>query len=58
MLSFFPRDVLDEIVDLTESVSEGFLPTLTSYIMGAKRPGLGAKRPAQFYGRNDQGRND
>ena len=28
MLPFFPRDVLDEILDLTESVSEGFLPTL------------------------------
>ena len=25
MLSFFPRDVLDEILDLIESVSEGFL---------------------------------
>ena len=24
MLSFFPRDVLDEILDLTDSVSEGF----------------------------------
>ena len=24
MLSFFPRDVLDEILDLTESVSGGF----------------------------------
>ena len=30
MLSFFPRDVLDEIWDLFESVSEGFLPTLKS----------------------------
>ena len=30
MLSFFPRDVLDEIWDLNESVSEGF-PTY-SYI--------------------------
>ena len=27
MLSFFPRDVLDEIWDLIGSVSEGFLPT-------------------------------
>ena len=25
MLSFFPLDVLDEIWDVTESVSEGFL---------------------------------
>ena len=30
VLSFFPLDVLDEIWDLIESVSEGFLPTLTS----------------------------
>ena len=30
VLSFFPRDVLDEIWDLIESVSEGFLPTLTN----------------------------
>ena len=28
MLSFFPRGVLDEILNLIESVSEGFLPTL------------------------------
>ena len=27
MLSFFPLDVLDEIWDLIESVSEGFVPT-------------------------------
>ena len=26
--SFFPRDVLDEILNLIESVSEGFLLTL------------------------------
>ena len=25
MLSFFPRDVLDEFLDVIESVSEGFL---------------------------------
>ena len=29
MLSFFPLDVLDEIWDVTESVSEDFLPTFT-----------------------------
>ena len=29
MLSFFPRDVLDEMLNLIESVSEGFLPTLS-----------------------------
>ena len=28
VLSFFPRDVLDEILDLIQSVSEGFLSTL------------------------------
>ena len=27
MLFFFPRGVLDEILNLIESVSEGFLPT-------------------------------
>ena len=27
----FPRDVLDEIWDLIESVSEDFLPTLKAY---------------------------
>ena len=29
---FSPRDVLDEIWDLTESVSEGFLPTINDVI--------------------------
>ena len=29
MLSLFPRDVLDEIWNLIESVSEGFLHTLS-----------------------------
>ena len=32
MLSFFPRDVLDEILDLIESVSEGF-PTYSSVLV-------------------------
>ena len=31
MLSFFPRDVLNEILDLAESVSEGF-PTYSGII--------------------------
>ena len=31
MLSFFPRDVLDEIWDLIGSVSEGFFYLLFSY---------------------------
>ena len=30
VLSFFPRDVLDEILNLIESVSEDFLTTLYS----------------------------
>ena len=33
MLSFFPRDVLDEIWDLIESVSEGF-PFYSCVIFG------------------------
>ena len=33
MLSFFPRDVLDEILDLIESVSEGF-PTYSFELLG------------------------
>ena len=32
MLSFFPPDVLDEIWDVIESVSEGFLTYSFSYI--------------------------
>ena len=41
VLSFFPLDVLDEIWDLTESVSEGFLtyswntPTIKSLFGGS-----------------------
>ena len=31
VLSFFPRDVLDEILNLIESVSEDFLTTLTYF---------------------------
>ena len=31
VLSFFPRDVLDEILNLIESVSEDFLTTLSNY---------------------------
>ena len=33
MLSFFPLDVLDEIWDVIESVSEGFL-TYAFYLLG------------------------
>ena len=32
MLSFYPLDVLDEILNLIESVSEGFLSTLVCTI--------------------------
>ena len=32
VLSFFPRDVLDEIFNLIESVSEDFLTTLTGLL--------------------------
>ena len=32
MLSLFPRDVLDEIWDLIESVSEGFFYLLFTYL--------------------------
>ena len=31
VLSFFPRDVLDEIFNLIESVSEDFLTTLSKW---------------------------
>ena len=31
VLSFFPRDVLDEILDLIESISEGFTTYSTYY---------------------------
>ena len=37
MLSFFPRGVLDEIMNLIESVSEGF-PSYSNYF---SRMGLG-----------------
>ena len=51
MLCLFPRDVLDEILDLTESVSEGFptyslhfpignFPSLTSNISSASANGV------------------
>ena len=39
VLSFFPRDVLDEILNLIESVSEDFLTTLPSHL-GPPRPTL------------------
>ena len=36
MLSFFPQDVLDEIWDLIESVSEGFPTYSCSFLYGKK----------------------
>ena len=38
MLSFFPQDVLDEILDFIETVSEGFLPTLAILLKGPLTP--------------------
>ena len=38
VLSFFPRGVLDEILNLIESVSEGFLPTVTYRISHVPNP--------------------
>ena len=37
MLSFFPRGVLDEILNLIQSVSEGFLSYSSSPKMGLGR---------------------
>ena len=37
MLSFFPRDVLDEIWDLIESVYEGFLPNILFWLFTGLR---------------------
>ena len=34
VLSFFPRDVLDEILDLNESVSEGLSQILRVFVLG------------------------
>ena len=50
VLSFFPRDVLDEILNLIGSVSEGF-PSYSSYLShingsGMMRPKI---RPEIFF---------
>ena len=47
MLSFFPRDVLDEILNLIESVSEGF----PSYSFSPRRG-----PPIEFRGVRQMGR--
>ena len=49
MLSFFPRDVLDEIWDLTESVSEGF-PTYLKHIFVRLYMKFGYNWPNGFWG--------
>ena len=41
VLSFFPLDVLDEIWDLIESVSEGFLTYLC--VLNVKKPTSGLR---------------
>ena len=48
MLSFFPRDVLDEIWDLIESVSEGFLPTLAIKLSSESTHQPGHKEGKQY----------
>ena len=49
VLSFFPLDVLDEIWDLFESVSEGFL-TYSKYNVGLKTLLLQGRSEPEFYG--------
>ena len=44
MLSFFPRDVLAEILNLIESVSEGFPSTLSKKAHAAFDQGRGFER--------------
>ena len=55
MLSFFPLDVLDEIWDVIESVSEGFLTYSWVYshvpenkVQSRQRVGPGFQRPKKF----------
>ena len=43
-LSFFPRDYLDEIWDLIESVSEGF-PTFSECRLSKNTRGVARRRP-------------
>ena len=49
MLSFFPRDVLGGILDLLESVSEGF-PTYSKYNVALKTLVLRGPSEPEFYG--------
>ena len=48
MLSFFPRDVLDEILNLIESVSEGF-PSYSFIYFGHIETKLNAKGEEVFF---------
>ena len=52
MLSFFPLDVLDEIWDVIESVSEGFLTysLVSKYNVGLKTLLLQGPSEPEFYG--------
>ena len=45
MLSFFPRDVLDEILNLIVSVSEGF----PSYSCMLKKPRITHESPKAYF---------
>ena len=51
MLSFFPRDVLDETLNLTESVSEGF--STYSFIIHIGFVFI-LSRSAELFGKKDQ----
>ena len=46
-MSFFPQDVLDEILNLIESVSEGF-PTYSIIVSYALPTGVQLKREAKL----------
>ena len=48
MLSFFPRDVLDEILNLIESVSEGF-PTYSYRPRGYKKISCSPQLSMKFF---------
>ena len=52
VLSFFPRDVLDEILNLIGSVSEGFpsYSLVSECNVGLKTPLLQGLSKAEFYG--------
>ena len=49
VLSFFPLDVLDEIWDLIESVSEGFLTYCTWLELPLTRTNFHGPKASKFY---------